>query len=529
MSALTTIDELPVFDNGMIRASAKQLAKAKAAAMLYVPADETLPVILYARLSVNEDGTKESVAIQVRNGRKHCAVLFPGREIIVITDDGIPGDLDEDERPGFAEMLNLLRERKVSAVVSRDQARIARDTDLWNKFRGIGAAAGIERLSTSHDGLIELGKGKAMTGMVKAVINQDYKDTISLNVRANQDSRAADGRPSNGRPYGYDNVVDPETRLKTIAINETQAAEIRSWAQRVLDGEHVASIVRDLNERGVLTKSGKSGNWTPTVVRQILTNPVITGLRRHRYQIVGEGTWDPILDRDTWLAVGAKLRTKKTITRKDGKSMTVGGKRRAGRKYVFTGLVWCAKCGWYLSGQWSHTDQCARYVCAPSKHGGCGKMSTKAENLELLVMPRIIEAFKMPEIRDLFNGDDPHAEQRAVLQRKRVAAESRRLAANQSWGAGEIDDETLASRLAGIGQALDKINADLAKLPARPDAKVDFDKLIAGWDQLDVATQREYLFDLDVRIDLAAAKPGKGTFDPSRVKLSIAGVKIPLD
>jgi site-specific DNA recombinase len=90
-------------------------------------------------------------------------------------------------------------------------------------------------------------------------------------VRRKMAERASNGLPHGGaqRPFGYE--------ADRVTINRTEAKVVREIARRVLAGEALTAITRDLNERGVPTVSGK--RWSNGTVRGIALNPRYAGLR----------------------------------------------------------------------------------------------------------------------------------------------------------------------------------------------------------------------------------------------------------
>ena len=64
------------------------------------------------------------------------------------------------------------------------------------------------------------------------------------------------------RPYGYE-----EDR---VTVRESEAAIIRESARRVLAGEPVRGVVRDLNYRGVVTTTGKP--WRAMTLKRMLVS-----------------------------------------------------------------------------------------------------------------------------------------------------------------------------------------------------------------------------------------------------------------
>lgn len=156
-----------------------------------------------------------------------------------------------------------------------------------------------------------------------------------------------------------------------------EADEVRAWAKLVLGGVSLRWILADLRERKVPTANG--GEWDPSRVREILCAPGVAGLATHRRRekmlalreqgkpvpvdvgVVGEASWDAIIDPETWRAVAGLLanparRTSPGNTPKwlgsliyacgmcelvqVEQTVTVGGRSRAGRpRYVCRGPV----------------------------------------------------------------------------------------------------------------------------------------------------------------------------------------------
>jgi DNA invertase Pin-like site-specific DNA recombinase len=96
-------------------------------------------------------------------------------------------------------------------------------------------------------------------------------DDKSRRIRRKHEELAQAGKLVGGgsRPYGFEG--DRRT------IRESEALIIRECARRVLAGESVRSVCRDLNERGVGTSTGKA--WTPHVMRRMLLSGRISGQR----------------------------------------------------------------------------------------------------------------------------------------------------------------------------------------------------------------------------------------------------------
>ncbi len=90
-----------------------------------------------------------------------------------------------------------------------------------------------------------------------------------------------------------------------MTVRDSEAAELRNVAEGVIRGRSLSSLVRDLNERGVLTATGKT--WTTTSLQAALLSPRDGGERRHRGRVIGKGAWPAILDAHTAVAERSTL------------------------------------------------------------------------------------------------------------------------------------------------------------------------------------------------------------------------------
>ncbi|WP_428834309.1 recombinase family protein [Lentzea roselyniae] len=202
----------------------------------------------------------------------------------------------------------------------------------------------------------------------------------------------AQGRFLGGRPpYGY-RLVDggrhPNPvhgrwgrRVQVLATDPVTAPWVRWMFAERARGRTVASLARELNERGVVCPSGadpernahRSGErWIVRTVAMILENPRYTGRQVwNRSSTTGHGSggraggrgsgalrynpiseWEvseriahePLVDDETFVAVQG-MRVAKPA--KDGEV----------RRYLLAGLVVCGLCGRRMDGHWVHERQ----------------------------------------------------------------------------------------------------------------------------------------------------------------------------
>ena len=70
-------------------------------------------------------------------------------------------------------------------------------------------------------------------------------------------------------------------------------------------GRSLRSIALDWNSRGITTSRGKP--WTNLRLRRVLMNPTYAGLVTYGHQVIGEGEWESLWDKDLHYALVAYL------------------------------------------------------------------------------------------------------------------------------------------------------------------------------------------------------------------------------
>ena len=158
--------------------------------------------------------------------------------------------------------------------------------------------------------------GQFQARILGAVAKKESDDK-SRRIRRKHEEIAASGRVSGGgsRPYGY----EPDK----VTLRPAEAAEIAACAKRLLAGEPIRSIARDLNERGVASASG--GLWSPQSLRRMLASPRISGQRAHHGEIVATAEWPGIISAKEGAAIRALLANPERRTNKAARRYLLGG------------------------------------------------------------------------------------------------------------------------------------------------------------------------------------------------------------
>lgn len=313
---------------------------------------------VYLRISQDATGEQAGVTRQ----REDCLALVEEQGWTVheiYTDNDISA---YKSRPGYQRLLADIKAGQIGAVVAwapdRLYRRIADLETLIEVIEGNGV-----QLRTVKAGDLDLTSayGRMIGRILASVASGEGEIKSERWKRSWQQGREA-GKPvrTGSRLFGYDTdgqIVDHEA-----AIARVMAAKIR-------EGGTILGVCRWLQEQDVRATRGSA--WTRQGLKRYLTNPRIAGWSTLNGEVVAEGQWEPILDRDTFETVRAMLtaRTRAYIP----------------RKALLLGLIHCGTCGHRLITS-SGRGGVRNYRC-PKRPGmdGCGRISGKAEPIEELV------------------------------------------------------------------------------------------------------------------------------------------------
>jgi DNA invertase Pin-like site-specific DNA recombinase len=340
--------------------------------------------VIYCRISSDPTGK----AAGVRRQEADCRALADrlGLEAVqVFTDNDVSAYAKV--RPAWEAMLNLVESDGINTLICWHNDRLyRRPTDLERLLDLLdkGALPGMVRTATSGDMDLATASGRMVARMLAAASAHEVEHNRERILRAHR-QRAVDGRPPSGRrAFGY-------AEDKVTVVPE-EAALIREAVEQVTAGASLRSITDDWNERGVPTRDG--GIWRPTSIRNILTAPRIAGLRVHRGQVVGPGTWPGIVTEDEWRRMVASLRDPSRRRR---------GGAKDGRKFWLSGTLGCGLCGARLwSGSRPGRPDLTNYACPRPPYGpGCGRIGVNADKVEAHISGLLLERLRASDLGDL--------------------------------------------------------------------------------------------------------------------------------
>lgn len=463
---------------------------------------------LYCRISDDREGAGLGVARQEADCRARAEQL--GWTVIGVYVDNDLSAYSGAERPDYRRLLQDMEHGIVDAVIAWHTDRLHRTPLELEEFINICEMRSLA-VETVRAGPIDLstpaGRAIARTLCAWARYESEHKAERS---RRKHLELAQHGKHSGGgfRPYGYN-----EDRL---SIRTDEAAVVRDCAHRVLRGEPVRSVARDLNARGVLTSTGKQ--WTAQTLKRTLASGRISGQRDHQPRaraetkrkivgdIVGDAEWPGIITKEQTASLRA-------ILLDPARRLTSPSPRRC----LLTGILRCP-CGASLCGRPTGDGQ-MRYVCnkVPGNNR-CGRTYTLAKPTDTFVRDIVRIALDSPAfvraLREKAHAgqDDAIIGQMSEDQRKLEQLAEDYATGPMTRGEWLRARGALESRLEAARRKL-QVTSRLAAIEGLCGDPVAFDE---AWKTRTLHGKRAIVSAVLDRIVVQPAVRGRNTFDRNR-------------
>lgn len=437
---------------------------------------------IYARQSFDRHGDTLAVTRQLDLCRK-----FATSRGWTVTAEYVDNDRSATsgvERPEFERLIQSNPERVVVWHTDR-LVRLTRELE-----RVIDLGADIHAVEAGHLDLSHpAGRAVAKTVTAWAQFETEQK---GLRQRAANDQRAESGQPYRcQRAFGFEK--------DGMAVRESEAAELRVAAEGVIRGQSLSSLVRDLNDRGVTTATGRT--WRTTTLKAALLSPRNAGQRQHRGQVVGPGAWPATLDADTVVAVRSIL--------------TDPSRSRPGapRRYLLSGVLTCGKCHEPLSGTYIKEKGHSVYRCM-------GHVTRRVEPVDEYVTALVVARLSRPDAIDLFTR--PGADDRvlAALRGERDGLRERLGGLAEAYALGDIDRAQLTAGTKRVNTRVEQIEQELSEAvtdPTLAEVTTAAD-VAAAFAALPLDTQRKVIGTL-LAVELLPVGSGRRTFRPDSLQI----------
>jgi site-specific DNA recombinase len=463
--------------------------------------------VLYARISVDKTGEEVGVTRQLHDMRELAAGR--GFEVVAeITENDVTASKGL-RRPGYERVWELVRAGTVDHVIAWQSSRLMRSrkdrAEVINTF-GKHNVDVIAVKGPSFD--LRSAYGRGMADMMTAF------DSMEGEVKAERVSAAIADLARRGKswgccPYGWDRVgrgIHAEQ-----VINDHEACIVRELVDRLLAGESLNELCRDMNDRGepapglsqwtkmppeVRAQRESKGRkapteaWAKSTVRTLVLRDANAGIRRYRKRDNGgtemPGGWPAIVDRAKHDRVVALLSSPERRSH--------CGPRPGARKHLLTaGIGKCGVCGGPLrvarrSGQRGNGARI--YLCLDG--GGCtGRLQ---EPVDDLVAKVVVGRLSKPDALDWLLGDDEQA-RRLTEQCEKLQQRLDEAADSQADGKITIRQlERITARVAPqLAAAQRERDAALRGLDVEELRPLAGPEAAACWDAMSVTQRRAVL------------------------------------
>ncbi|MCM2576931.1 recombinase family protein [Streptomyces sp. MTZ3.1] len=301
-------------------------------------------VLLYARVSRSAEEST-SVSRQLTEGRDHAASRWPGVPVLEFSDDGVSGAIEPASRPAFGRLMSQWQPGDVVLAWKLD--RLARSTLRFLELAQVATEAGVA-IATVRDGIdLSTAEGRLLAHLL-AVFAEFEREQVRSRVSATRRQLQKTGRWTGGRiPYGLTVAPHPDGTGKVLVRDAVAAEIIREVARRIVAGEGITAIARDLQDRGVpsprvhtsVRPNPKPAAWSSSAIRDVLGHPSIVGHamdpltgRLRRDGAAPDIMWEPVLTETERARVVAALPAQ------------TGKAAPAGKHWLYA-VVTCGTCG----------------------------------------------------------------------------------------------------------------------------------------------------------------------------------------
>lgn len=365
----------------------------------------------YTRLSRDDGDKAESNSIVSQREIIRDYVRRNPEFVIVkeYADDGYSGV--NFDRPGFKQMMEDLRAKKIDCVICKDLSRFARNyIDAGRYLEKIFPFMGVRfvAINDNYDSNGDRAQSDALIVPFKNLINDAYCRDISVKIRSQLDIKRKMGDFIGAfAAYGY--RKDPANKNKLV-VDERAARTVELIFNLRIQGLCNSAIADRLNSMGVLSpmeykrsqgenfscgfRTNEQAQWSPMLIKRILSNELYIGtLMQHKTGTPNHKVKKRLdYDREEWIII--EDNHEPIIRRTDFEtvqSLMQRDVRTAPKKeevHLFSGFVFCADCRHTMVRK--TVPRCGKkyfyLVCATNKaRKGCTPHMISEEKLRTIV------------------------------------------------------------------------------------------------------------------------------------------------
>tara|TARA_B110000285_G_scaffold235604_1_gene318582 strand:+ start:9556 stop:11046 length:1491 start_codon:yes stop_codon:yes gene_type:complete len=232
-------------------------------------------VAIFVRVStLDQKNNTDSVETHIERGKMY-AQSREWKVIKIYNLAGVSGKSTIKHKQTL-QMFDDIRSGNIQGIIISSLSRLARNTSElleYSKFFEENNASLIsinESLDTSTSG------GKFFYTLLSALSTYEREITYERQI-ASLNYRRKQGKFTGGMvSYGY-KIIDAQ-----VVINEEEAPIRRLIYDLYIEHQRMATVARELNNRGYVTRKGKQ--WTDSTISRLLKNTDAKGIRRCNYR-----------------------------------------------------------------------------------------------------------------------------------------------------------------------------------------------------------------------------------------------------
>ncbi|MFI1409374.1 recombinase family protein [Streptomyces sp. NPDC020707] len=486
---------------------------------------------IYLRISDDREGAGLGVERQLKDCKPLAASL--GWNVVEIYDDNdMSATNRRKRRKGYHRMLADVQSGHIDAVIAWHPDRLYRQPrELEDLMDLLDDPELNVELRTARTGAIDLSTpdGRMLARIQVAVAKREVEHRRERILSKVQELVEAGAIHNSGhRAFGYDRHFDGTGPRRTITgetVNEREAAYIKDWANRALEGETLYSLVVEANDNGILTTTG--GPWSYQGMRALLRSGRIAGLKEHRGEIKGTAVWPAIIPVAKHKALRALLDTKSAEYRAEH-----GERRTTARKYPLSGLPRCTcavphtvgvSCTCKEEGKPHHKMKTSPrgdrptgvYVCQKDG-GGCGARTIDIPHFEKAMERLLFAQLEEVEAAVVEDPNDP----RPALEEKLGKLERRKAELEVELDEGDRPVREITDALTRVKGRIATVQGELAEQSVKANVlDIDVEDLREAWEDYSVARKQAVYRGLIEEIIIHPATRPYNVFNPLRIEV----------
>lgn len=481
-------------------------------------------VAIYCRISQDRVGA----GLGVERQRQDCERLVAERgwTTTAVYSDNDVSAYSGRPRPAYKQLLADIAARNVDVVVAWHTDRLHRSPLELEDYITACERSDVATI-TVRSGELDLATaaGRMVARMLGAAARHESEQK-SERIKRAREQEARSGRSHGHLGYGYRRE---EAAPSGWVIYEPEALIIREIADRLLSGDTLTGIARDLNRREVPTPAQKVGAWRGVNIRSLVTAGRYCGWReytpgiqrgdrgrgRGMGNLVAQGEWPAILD----LRTTEELR----VLLSDPARRSEGRPGRA--TYLLSGgLARCGRCGAPLAGHHDGKRRTRRYECVNQPGlDRCGRLTIAAEALDGIVVAALLQVLSGPGVGGPWERGQEDEDEKPASASQMSLLRERLDELARLFGQGEItQQEWLTARTAindRLVAAQTAIRTETRRLVVE-NLPSDETSLRAHWDSLRLEQKRSLVEEILRSIVVSPARRRGNRVDPSRVTLN---------